>query len=89
MLEVGCRLDLSQESLRTDNRSQLWLEHLERDLTLVLEVVCEVYRSHPALTDLALDAVAAFEGCVQAGDGIWSVQAPKMRAGPLYREEIL
>ena len=25
---------------------------------------------YPALTDLTLDAVAALEGCVQAGDGV-------------------
>ena len=49
-----------------------------RDLTLVLEVVGEVHGGHPAFTDLAFDAVAALEGCVQAGDGIWSVQAPCM-----------
>jgi len=41
---------------------------------LVLEVVGQVDRGHPALTDLALDAVAALEGCVQAGDGIWSIR---------------
>ena len=29
-----------------------------------------VHRGHPALAELALDAVAAFEGHVQAGDGI-------------------
>ena len=50
---------------------QFRLQHLERDLALVLEVIRQVDRSHPALTDLALDAVAALEGCVQAGDGIW------------------
>jgi len=36
----------------------------------VLEVVGEVHRSHPALTDLSLDAVAALEGGVQTGDRI-------------------
>ena len=45
----------------------------------LLLVVGQVDRSHPTLTDLTLDAVAALEGGVQAGDGIWSVQAPKMR----------
>ena len=34
---------------------------------------CGGGRSHPALTDLTLDAVAAFEGSVQSGDGVWSV----------------
>jgi hypothetical protein len=36
----------------------------------VLEVVGQVDRGHAALTELALDDVAAFEGNVQTGDGI-------------------
>ncbi len=43
---------------------------LQRDLTLVLQVIGQVDRGHAALTQLTLDGVAAFEGCVQAGDGI-------------------
>ena len=43
----------------------------------------------PALTDLTLDAVAALEGGVEAGDGVWSVQAPKMRLRASIRERIL
>ena len=43
---------------------------LEGDLALVLEVVGQVDSGHPALTDLTLDAVAALEGGVEAGDGI-------------------
>ena len=39
--------------------------------------------------DITLDAVAALEGRVQAGDGIWSVQAPKMRLRAAKREQIL
>ena len=53
-----------------DDRSQLRLQHLERDLALVLQVVGQVDRGHPALAELALDAIAALEGRVQAGDGI-------------------
>ncbi len=53
---------------------------------LVLEVVGQVDRSHPALTQLALDGVPALEGGVQAGYGVWSVQAPKMRHGTVNRE---
>lgn len=33
-------------------------------------VAGEVDRSHATLTEFGLDAVAAFEGCVQADDGI-------------------
>ncbi len=39
-------------------------------MTLVPEVVGQVHDGHPALTELALDAVAAFVGCIKAGDGI-------------------
>ena len=34
------------------------------------EVLGEIHRSHPTLADLTLDTVAAFEGSVQAGDGV-------------------
>ena len=54
----------------THHGSEFRLEHLERDLPLVLEVVGQVDGRHTALTDLALDAVAALEGGVQAGDWI-------------------
>ena len=60
MLEVGCRLDLGQESLGPDHRGQLGLEDLQRDLSLVFEVVGQVDRRHAALTELTLDGVAAF-----------------------------
>ena len=32
-----------------------------------------VHGPHPALTEFTLDAVAAFQRSVQAGDRIWSV----------------
>ena len=49
----------------------------------------KVNRSHPALTKLALDSVAALEGGVQAGDGVRAVHAPKMRVRASNREQIL
>ncbi len=60
MLEVGRRLDLGQEPLGTDYRCEFGLEDLERDFPLVLQVVREIDRRHPALTEFGLDAVAAF-----------------------------
>ena len=42
--------------------------------------VPSLYRSVPAFVRLALDAVAAFEGCVQARDGVFEHQfSPHMR----------
>jgi hypothetical protein len=33
----------------------------------MLQVIGEEDRRHPALTELGLEAVTAFEGCVEAG----------------------
>ena len=54
----------------------------------VPEIVSQVDRRHPALTDLTLDAVAAFYGCVQAGDWVRAIHMLKMRLRPVNREEI-
>ena len=43
---------------------------------------------HPALTELALDLVAAFEGRVQAGDGVRLAHLPKMPVGAVNREKV-
>ena len=59
MSQVGGGLNLCQEPFSSYYSSRLGLEHLERDLPLVLEVIREVHRSHPALTEFTLDAVAA------------------------------
>ncbi|MCH7857601.1 MAG: hypothetical protein IIB37_12685 [Gemmatimonadetes bacterium] len=53
---------------------------------LVLDVVGQVDGGHRALTKLTLDAVAAFQSCVQAGDGI--THALKMRRRSAEREQI-
>jgi len=76
MLEVGRRLDLGEEPLGSDHRSEFGLQNLQRDLPLVLQVVGQVDRGHTTLTEFSLDVVAAFQGCVQAG---YRVHAAKMR----------
>jgi hypothetical protein len=58
------------KTLRPDDCGQLRLQDLERDLALVLEVVGQVDGGHAAFAELTLDGVSAFEGGVQAGDGI-------------------
>ena len=82
VLQVGRGLDLSEEAFGPYYSSQLGLQDLERDLSLVLEVVGEVDRGHPALTKFTLDAVAALEGCVQARDSVGGVHSPNMRLRP-------
>ena len=62
--------------------------NLERNVAVVLEVVGEVDRGHPALTDLTLDAVAALEGGVEAGDGVWVAHLPKMPVRAVNREKV-
>ena len=68
--QVRGRRDLSQEPLGPNDGGQFGLQDLERDLALVLQVVGQVYRGHAALTKLTLYGIAAFEGCVQAGDRV-------------------
>ena len=65
MLQARNRLDLAEESIRADHRGELRLEHLDRDLAIVLEVVREVDRRHAALAELSLDLVAVGEGGLQ------------------------
>ena len=55
---------------REKDGCQLRLQHLQRDLPLVLDVGGEVHRRHSTPTVFTLDAVAAFEGGVQAGNGV-------------------
>ena len=53
-----------------EHGGQFGLQDLEGDLTFVLDVVGQVDRGHATRAKLTLDGVAAFEGCVQANDGI-------------------
>ena len=61
MLQVGGGLDLGEEPLGAEDGGELGVQHLERDLAVVLEVVGEVHRRHAARAELALDAVAVGE----------------------------
>jgi hypothetical protein len=70
VLEVGRRLDLGQEPLGSDDRRELGLQDLDRDLALMPEIVGQVDRGHASGAELTLDAVPALEGGVQTGDGI-------------------
>lgn len=76
VLEIGGRGDLCQESLSTEDRGQLRLQHLEGDVPVMSEILGERHRGHPTLAQSPLDSVAAFEGCVQAGYGVGHGQTP-------------
>ena len=67
MLQRRSGLDLDDEPLGAEHRGQLGLEHLERDLAVVLEVLRQKHRGHAALTEFALDAIAVGERGGEAG----------------------
>ena len=70
MLEVRRDLDLGEEPLDAEHGAELRVEHLERDVAVVLEVAREVDGGHAAAADLALDGVAIGERRVELGDGV-------------------
>lgn len=65
VLQVGGDLDFLEEAFCAERRSQLGLEHLERDLPVVPQVNSEVDRSHAALAELSLDVVAVGQHSLQ------------------------
>ena len=58
MLQLRGRLDLAQEPLGAERGAEVGMQHLDRDVAIVLEVVREVDGRHAAGAELALDAVA-------------------------------
>ena len=70
MLQVRGDRDLGLEPFDAKDGAEFREQNLERDVALVFDVAREVDRGHAACADLALDNVAAREGCVQLGDGI-------------------
>jgi hypothetical protein len=70
VLQIRRGLDLGHEALASDDRRQLGLQNLERHLSVVLQVLGHVDRGHPALADRLYDAVAVFQGLLQAVERI-------------------
>ncbi len=66
MLEPGGELDLPLEALGPEQGSDLRQQHLEGHRPVVLEIVDEVDRGHPALTEFVVEAVAVLKGGGQA-----------------------
>ena len=66
MLQVRRDPDLGEEPLGAQHGAQLGIEHLERDVAIVLQVLREVDGGHAAGADLALDPVAVSESGGQA-----------------------
>ena len=75
MLQLGRDLDLTKEPRRPERGGEVFAQHLDRHLAMVLDVLGEVHGGHAARAELALDLVAAAEGGGQAGNSV-SGQAP-------------
>ena len=58
VLQLGGGADLPEEALGPQGGRQLGMQHLEGDQPVMLKVVREVDRGHPAAPELALDRVA-------------------------------
>jgi hypothetical protein len=56
--KASADLDLPQKPLGTQGSSQLRAENLQRNGTLVLQILSEIDRGHPTTTDLPFDGVA-------------------------------
>jgi len=66
MRETGGELDFSKESVRADFRRDLRPQDLERNLSIVSEIVRQKDDGHSALTKLAIERVAGREALCEA-----------------------
>ena len=58
VLQRRGEFDLLQEPVGAEHCRELGVQHLDRDLPVVLDVLGEIHRRHPALAELTLDPVA-------------------------------
>ncbi len=70
MLEIRGGLDLLQEPHGAEHCSEFGRPELQRDLALVRDVLGEVHRRRTDSTELALNAEATGERCVQSSDRV-------------------
>ena len=66
MIEPGGQVDLPEEALGTQGSGELRVEQLQSDPPVMLEVLGEVDRGHPAPTELTLEQVPPTEGLNKA-----------------------
>ena len=79
MLEPCEDADLAGEAIRPECRRQLRAQHLHGNLAVVLQVIGEVDRGHPADPDLSLDRISRGEGASKTVDWLW--HWPILQAG--------
>ena len=58
MMQIGGDFDLAQKPLCSEHCRQLRTQDFDSDRPVVLEVLGQVHRSHPASTQFPLDGVA-------------------------------
>src|SRR5690606_4897894 len=66
VLELLGQLDLAEEPVATERGGKLGVHDLHGDVAVVRDVAGEIYRRHPAASELAREYVAAGEGGLQA-----------------------
>jgi hypothetical protein len=69
MMQPGGDLDLPQEPLRSQRGGELRPQHLDRDLSVMLEILGEINGGHAAPAELALDQVPVAQSVSQFGSG--------------------
>jgi hypothetical protein len=79
VLQIGRELYLAEKSLRSEQRRELGVKHLDRDAAMVLEVLREIDRRHPARTELAFDAIAVGDRAAQPREEGSEIAAPGVR----------
>ena len=70
MLQPRRGADFAQEAVAAEGRAEIRMQHLDRDITIVLEIMREIYRGHATLAELALDAVAVGQRGVQPNSDV-------------------
>jgi hypothetical protein len=61
VVQPGGEPDLAKEPLGPESRGEFRTEDFDRDRTVVLEVASQVYRGHPATSELVLERVSPTE----------------------------
>ena len=59
-----------KEAVATEGRAEIRMQHLDRDITIVLEIMREIHGGHAPLAQLALDAVAIGQRGVQPNSDV-------------------
>ncbi len=68
MIQPSRGLDLAQKTVRAERGSELGMQNLERNESLVLYILSEVDGRHPAPSQLTIYCVAVLKGSAQAFD---------------------